>query len=181
MDTGPASRSERPLPRRRGHQPRDADETIVPAKMDRDVHLSSDFTSQILRPMHTTNVLQRKCESHLKVAFQGLRKSPTAGRMEKAAANSTTPPTRKSRNWANLFGGRVDPDRGRAPGTALQHDPLGLDKAMQYVVEASDDGRCNRFARFGHPAAPPGRPPRNGTGQKTGAHTSGKLGDLKRA
>ena len=27
----------------------------------------------------------------------------------------------------------------------LQHDPLGLDKAMQFVVEASDDGRLQQI------------------------------------
>jgi hypothetical protein len=27
----------------------------------------------------------------------------------------------------------------------LQHDPLGLDKAMQYIVEASDDGRLQQI------------------------------------
>jgi len=27
----------------------------------------------------------------------------------------------------------------------LQHDPLGLDKAMQYIVEASDDGRMQQI------------------------------------
>jgi len=27
----------------------------------------------------------------------------------------------------------------------LQHDPLGLDKAIQYIVEASDDGRLQQI------------------------------------
>src|SRR6185503_8355633 len=54
-----------------GTRPTDYPETMFPGKVDRDVHLSSEFTGRIFHTVHEDKILHNKCESHLKVAFQG--------------------------------------------------------------------------------------------------------------
>ena len=54
-------------------------DTLFPARVDRDVHLSTSFTNRVFQTVHDTRILDGKCESHLKVAFQGLKKITYSG------------------------------------------------------------------------------------------------------
>lgn len=121
-------------------------DTISPAKIDRDVTLNEDFTNHIFQVVHDPHVLKGKCESHLKVAFQGTKRISYSG------------PDAEGGCEFNYSNNKQIQDLGEslvAVGSTLiegarlellyQHDPLGLDKAIQYVVEASDDGRLQQI------------------------------------
>ncbi len=129
-----------------GTRPTEYPETALPAKIDRDVRLSSDFTDHIFKTVHNDRILNNKCESHLKVAFQGTKKISYSGPDGQGGCEF---------NYSNQkeiqdFGGSLV-----AVGSTLiegarlellyQHDPLGLDKAIQYVVEATGDGRLQQI------------------------------------
>ena len=119
---------------------------VLPARVDRDVTLSSDFANHVFQTVHNKGIHSGKCESHLKVAFQGTKKISYSGPDGQGGCEF---------NYSNQkeiqdFGGSLV-----AVGSTLiegarlellyQHDPLGLDKAIQYVVEATGDGRLQQI------------------------------------
>lgn len=128
-----------------GTKPSDV-ESMVPARVDRDVSLSEDFTSHIFHTVHDPHVLHGKCESHLKVAFQGLKKISYNG---PDAAGGCEFNYSTNKQIQELGDSLVAVGSTLIEGARLellyQHDPLGLDKAIQYVVEASDDGRLQQI------------------------------------
>src|SRR3569833_1662979 len=129
-----------------GARPKDYPETMFPGNADRDVRLSTDFTGRIFKTVREDRILHNKCESHLKVAFQGTKKIHYSG------------PDAESRYEFNYSTNKQVQELGEslvAVGQTLiegarlemlyQHDPLGLDKAIQYIVEASGDGRMQQI------------------------------------
>ena len=44
-----------------GNKPSDEDGTILPAKVDRDVTLSSEFTNHVFQTVHDSRILHGKC------------------------------------------------------------------------------------------------------------------------
>jgi len=129
-----------------GTRPKDYPETMSPGKIDRDVRLSPEFTNRIFKTVHEDKILHDKCESHLKVAFQGMKKIHYSGPDAEGgcAFNYST-----NRQIQDLGDSLVAVGQTLIEGARLellyQHDPLGLDKAIQYVVEASEDGRMQQI------------------------------------
>ncbi|HMG88159.1 MAG TPA: hypothetical protein VK574_20675 [Terracidiphilus sp.] len=129
-----------------GTKPKDEEETIVPARVDRDVNLSAGFASRIFSEMHDSRVLQGKCESHLKVAFQGLKKISYSGPDGEGGCEFNYSTNKQIQDLGeSLVAVGSTLIEGARLELLLQHDPLGLDKAIQYVVEASDDGRLQQI------------------------------------
>lgn len=129
-----------------GEKPKDPDATIIPAKIDRDVTLSSEFTDRIFHTVHDPQVLHNKCESRMKVAFQGLKKISYSGPDAEGWCEFNYSSNKQIEELGDsvvavastlIEGARLE--------LLYQHDPLGLDKAIQYVVEASDDGRLQQI------------------------------------
>lgn len=129
-----------------GAKPSEDPDVMAPARIDRDVMLAGDFTNRVFLTVHDPRVLKGKCESHLKVAFQGLKRidysgPDTAGGCE---FNYST-----NKQIQDLGDSLVAVGSTLIEGARLellyQHDPLGLDKAIQYVQEASDDGRLQQI------------------------------------
>jgi hypothetical protein len=118
----------------------------TPAKIDRDVTLNEDFTGRVFQTVHDPHVLHGKCESHLKVAFQGTKKITYSGPDAEGGCefNYST-----NKQIEDLGDSLVAVGSTLIEGARLellyQHDPLGLDKAIQYIVEASDDGRLQQI------------------------------------
>lgn len=129
-----------------GVKPADSEEGILPAKVDRDVNLNSDFTNRIFQTVHTKRILNGNCESHLKVAFQGLKKISYTGPDTKGGCQFNYSSDKEIQEFGDSM---VAVGSTLIEGARLellyQHDPLGLDKAIQYVVEASDDGRLQQI------------------------------------
>jgi hypothetical protein len=108
-------------------------EDMEPGKIDRDVTLGSDFTKNIFQTMHDKRILKGDCDSHLKVAFQGTKKISYSG------------PDAEGGCEFNYSTHKEIQALGESLELLLQHDPLGLDKAIQYVVEATKDGRLQQI------------------------------------
>ena len=129
-----------------GNKPSDEDGMILPARVDRDVTLSSDFASHIFQSVHDKRLLSGKCESHLKVAFQGLKKISYSGPDGQGGCEFNYSSSKAIQELGDsLVAVGSTLIEGARLELLLQHDPLGLDKAMQYVVEASDDGRLQQI------------------------------------
>jgi hypothetical protein len=129
-----------------GTPPAGHPQTMVPGKLDRDIRLSAEFTSRIFKTVHEDKILHNKCESHLKVAFQGTKKISYSGPdgVGGCEFNYST-----NKQIQDLGESVVAVGQTLIEGARLeilyQHDPLGLDKAIQYVVEASGDGRMQQI------------------------------------
>ena len=130
-----------------GTRPSDYPETIFPGKVDRDVRLSSEFTARIFNTVHQDKILRNKCESHLKVAFQGSKKIHYSGPDGEGGCEFNYSTNKQIQELGESL---VAVGQTLIEGARLemlyQHDPLGLDKAIQYVVEASEDGRMREIS-----------------------------------
>lgn len=129
-----------------GTKPKTEEDAISPAKIDRDVTLSESFTDHIFQTVHDPHVLHGKCESHLKVAFQGTKKISYHGPDGEGGCEfnySTNKQIEELGESLVAVGSTLI--EGARLELLYQHDPLGLDQAIQYVVEASDDGRLQQI------------------------------------
>ncbi|MBS1803113.1 MAG: hypothetical protein JST28_07075 [Acidobacteria bacterium] len=129
-----------------GTPSKDYPETMSPGKIDRDVRLSPEFTSRIFKTVHEDKILHDKCESHLKVAFQGTKKIHYSGPDAEGGCEFNYSTNKQIQEFGDSM---VAVGQTLIEGARLellyQHDPLGLDKAIQFVVEASEDGRMQQI------------------------------------
>lgn len=129
-----------------GVRPTGGEDTIVPGHVDRDVRLSSEFTNRIFQVVHEPRVLKGKCDSHLKVAFQGMKKIHYSGPDAEGGCEFNYSTDKQIQDLGDsLVAVGSTLIEGARLELLYQHDPLGLDKAIQYVVEASDDGRLQQI------------------------------------
>ena len=123
-----------------------AGDVMSPAQIDRDVTLGEDFTRHIFQVVHDPHVLHGKCESHMKVAFQGLKKISYSGPDAEGGCEFNYSSNKQIQDLGDsLVAVGSTLIEGARLELLYQHDPLGLDKAIQYVVEASDDGRLQQI------------------------------------
>ena len=129
-----------------GIQPARYPETMFPGKLDRDVRLSPEFTSRIFQTVHEDKILRNRCESHLKVAFQGTKKIRYSGPDAEGGCefNYSTNKQIQELGESLIAVGQTLIEGARLE-LLYQHDPLGLDKAIQFVVEATGDGRMQQI------------------------------------
>lgn len=137
----------------RGHFHSDAGEltaaklhAIEPGTVDRDVQLSEPFAGKAFETVHRLHDLSHiNCESHLKVAFQGWKKLTYTG---PDGAGSCEFNYSKDRDLQALGESFVAVASTIVEGARLElllhHDPLGLDQEMQFLQEASQDGRIQQ-------------------------------------
>jgi hypothetical protein len=104
--------------------------------------VSSKFAERVFQTAQQQGLFNSGCESHLKVAFQGWKKLTYIG---------------PEGNWGCEFNYSKDKEiqslgdsivavaetimEGARLETLLQHDRLGLDSELEYLVEAAKDGR----------------------------------------
>lgn len=120
--------------------------TIEPGTVDRDVRLSDDFTARVFDEIGRQK-LDNGCESHLKVAFQGTKKftyTTPSGRPQSCEFNYS-----KNRDIQSLSDSFIAVASTILAGARLelllQHDPLGLDEEMGYLVDGAKDGRMQQI------------------------------------
>jgi hypothetical protein len=129
-----------------GNKPSSEDDVILPATVDRDVTLSGGYTSHLFQTIHNPRILRGKCESHLKVAFQGMKKISYTGPDGEGGCEFNYSSDKQIQELGeSLVGVGSTLIEGARLELLLQHDPLGLDKAIQYISEASDDGRLQQI------------------------------------
>jgi hypothetical protein len=129
-----------------GNRPDGQSATFLPAKVDRDVNLSGGFTNRVFETVHDRRIMGGDCESHLKVAFQGWKKITYTGPDGQGGCEFNYS---KNKEIQDLGDSLVAVGATLIEGARLellyQHDPLGLDSAMAFVVEASNDGRLQQI------------------------------------
>ena len=131
----------------RGNVKLGEEHSIEPITVDRDIRLTDDFTSRVFDTMRRQKRLNEGCESHLKVAYQGTKKftfTPPEGAAESCEFNYS-----KNREIQALSDSFISVASTIIEGARLelllQHDPLGLDKEMGYLLDGAKDGRLQQI------------------------------------
>jgi hypothetical protein len=126
-------------------QPSDSTRLDAPDQ-DRDVHLSAHFAERVFQAAHNYRLFSLDCESHRKVAFQGWKKLSYAGPEGQGSCKFNYSDDKGIQalgdslvSVANIIleGARLE--------MLLQHDRLGLDKEMEYLIQAQGDGQVQQI------------------------------------
>jgi hypothetical protein len=130
----------------RGAAPVDATQGLEAANIDRDIQVSAEFAAHVFESAHQHSLFTADCESHMKVAFQGWKKLTYTG---PDGTGSCTFNYSKDKSIQDLGESLVAVAATIVEGARLenllQHDRLGLDKEMEYIAEASADGRVQQM------------------------------------
>jgi hypothetical protein len=129
----------------RGNAPDVAVQSMEPIAVDRDIQLSQDFADHVFETVHHHNNLKEDCESHMKVAFQGWKKISYTGPDGQGICAFNYSKDRDIQALGDSFVSVASTlIEGARLQLLLQHDPLGLDKEMQFLAEGSGDGRLQQ-------------------------------------
>jgi hypothetical protein len=130
----------------RGNSTAPKPETIEPVTVDRAVRLSPEFTAEVFQTVRKNNYLNVACASHLKVAFQGWK---TLSYQGPDGAGSCRFNYSKNKEIEALGESLVGVASTLMEGARLEllreHEPLGLDREMGYLVDAAGDGRLQQI------------------------------------
>jgi hypothetical protein len=130
----------------RGNAPADPSQGFEAANVDRDIKVSAQFAGHVFEAVHQHSNLNSACESHMKVAFQGWKKLTYSGAdgVESCTFNYSKDKQIQmlGESLVAVAGAIVE---GARLETLLQHDRLGLDREMEYLVEATGDGRVQQI------------------------------------
>jgi hypothetical protein len=126
-----------------GKTPEGDTQSVDAPSVDRDVQLSAGFIAHVFSVAHRHNLFNQGCESHLKVAFEGWKKFSYTG---PGGSGSCTFNYSKDKEIEELGGSFQAVAETIVEGARLekllQHDRLGLDKEMGYLVDAAGSGRA---------------------------------------
>jgi hypothetical protein len=114
--------------------------------VNREIHLSQEFTRRVFEVAHHQKLFNEKCESGLKVAFQGEKTLSYKG---DKGSGSCTFNYSKERQIQDLSDSMMAVEQTIIEGARLElllkHDPLGLDAEMNSLVQAAKDGRAQQI------------------------------------
>ena len=130
----------------RGDAPHNPAQGFEAANVDRDIHLSAGYAGRVFATVRQHNLFNSGCDSHMKVAFQGWKKFSYNG---PEGAGSCTFNYAKDKDVQSLGESLVAVAEAIEEGARLevlvQHDPLGLNKEMEFLTEAAGDGRVQEI------------------------------------
>ena len=130
----------------RGGAPKDDPRLMEVANIDRDVQVSPKFAERAFQVAQHHKFFRSECESHLKVAFQGLKKLSYSGPRGEGSCEFNYSKDSEIQNLGDsLVAVATTIIEGARLEKLLQHDPLGLDKEIQNVQEAAGDGRAQQI------------------------------------
>lgn len=130
----------------RGNAPREQRGGVEPPNQNLDIHLSADFTRHVFQIAQHNKLFHEPCESHLNVAFQGTKTLSYAGpegngscafNYSKDADIQALSDSLVSVATTLIEGARLE--------MLLRHDPLGLDKETEELMEMAADGRVQQI------------------------------------
>jgi hypothetical protein len=129
-----------------GKVPEGAAQEMDAPDVNRDVHLSAQFTARVFETAQRHKWFNQGCESHLKVAFQGWKKLSYNGPEGSGTCtyNYSKDKDIESRGDSVVAVAETIFEGARLE-MLLQHDRLGLDKEMEYLVDAAGDGRAQQI------------------------------------
>lgn len=130
----------------RGDVPQDPSQGFEPGNIDRDIHLSAEYAARVFATVRQHRMMNFNCESHMKVAFQGWKKLSYSG---PEGTGSCTFNYSRDKEIQDLGESLVAVAGTIVEGARLevlrQHDPLGLNKELEYLQEAAGDGRVQQL------------------------------------
>jgi hypothetical protein len=111
--------------------------------VDRDVQLSPQFAAHAFQVAERKRHFRDGCESHLKVAFQGVKKLTYSGPDGQGSCEFNYS---KDQDIQSLGDSLVAVANTLIEGarlrSLLQHDPLGLDREIDVLQDSAGDGRA---------------------------------------
>ena len=123
----------------------DADPGIVPPAVDRDIQLSAGYAGRVFSAAARHNWFKESCESHLKVAFQGWKTLTYTGPQGQGSCTFNYSKDKEIQELGDSLEAVAETIvEGARLELLLQHDRLGLDAEMQFLVEAVGDGRAQQ-------------------------------------
>ena len=121
------------------------DEMQIP-DVNRDVELSPGFAAAAFETAKRHAWFNDACESHLKVAFQGWKTLSYAGPSGKGSCTFNFSRQKDIQELGDSFLAVSETIlEGVRLEMLLQHDPLGLEKEMESLSEAAEDGRARQL------------------------------------
>lgn len=115
--------------------------------IDRDLKLSPEFTQRFFSTARERNFFNIKCESHNKVAFQGTKTLTYSGPDGQGSCQFNYSSDKKIQDLGDSVTALVASIvEGIKLASLETHDRLGLDREMDYVVEAAKDGRLQQIS-----------------------------------
>jgi len=114
--------------------------------VDRDIKVSAQFAGRVFQVAHQYNLFHSACDSHMKVAFQGWKKLSYSG-PDGSGQCTFNYSKEKGIEWLgeSLVAVASTIVEGARLENLLQHDPLGLDREMGFLMEATADGRIQQI------------------------------------
>ena len=129
----------------RGNAPIDSSQGFESANVDRDIKVSPEFAIRVFEAVRQHGIFNSGCESHMKVAFQGWKKLTYSGPDGAGACTFNYSKDKQIQSLGeSLVAVAAAIIEGARLETLLQHDRLGLDKEMEYLTEAAEDGRIQQ-------------------------------------
>jgi hypothetical protein len=114
--------------------------------VDRDVQVSAEFAERVFRVAGGHRWFNEQCESHMKVAFQGWKKLSYVGPEGNGSCTFNFSRDKEIQALGDeLVSVAETLQEGARLEMLLQHDPLGLDREMEFLMEASKDGRMRQI------------------------------------
>ena len=130
----------------RGDAPAEDPRVMEVSNIDRDVQVSPKFAERAFQVAQHHKFFRSDCESHLKVAFQGMKKLTYSGPKGDGSCEFNYSKDNDIQNLGDsLVAVATTIIEGARLEKLLQHDPLGLDKEIQNVQEAAEDGRAQQI------------------------------------
>ena len=129
-----------------GTPPQGGQQTIETPGVDRDIQVSPAFAQRVFDTAGRHNWFNEKCESHLKVAFQGWKTFTYTGPQERGSCTFNYSKDREMEELSDSMAAVAETIlEGARLELLLQHDRLGLDAETEYLTDAAQDGRAQQI------------------------------------
>lgn len=114
--------------------------------VNRDIQLSPGFAETVFDAAQHHSWFNEKCDSHLKVAFQGVKTLSYSGPEGKGSCSFNFSRDKGIQELGDSFVAVAETIlEGERLEMLLQHDPLGLDKEIKTLSDAAQDGRAQQI------------------------------------
>jgi len=114
--------------------------------VDRDIQLSAEFAARVFQTAQRKRLSRSPCESRMKVAFQGWKKLSLTGPGGEWSCEFNYSQDKEIQALGDSLvavAGTIA--EGARLELLLRHDRLGLDREMEFLVEAEADGRAQQM------------------------------------
>jgi hypothetical protein len=117
---------------------------VAPA-VDRDIQVSAAYADRVFAAAARHRWFNEACESHIKVAFQGWKTLTYTGPQGQGTCTFNYSKDREIQDLGDSLEAVAETIvEGARMESLLQHDRLGLDAEMEFLVEAVGDGRAQQ-------------------------------------